>query len=60
LAYRDLSDGMGGPLHDKKSDTNPFLHEIEEVADGAPKGSTLIGIAGIMDIIRGKVPDAVD
>jgi Ca2+-transporting ATPase len=58
LAYRDLSDGMGGPLHDNKSEANPHLHEIEEVADGA-RGFTLIGIAGIMDIIRPAVPGAV-
>lgn len=58
LAYRDLSAGMGGELHNNKSESKPYLHEIEEVADGT-KGFTLIGIAGIMDIIRDTVPDAV-
>lgn len=58
LAYRDLKPGMGGEIHEAKSETKPYLHQIEEVADGE-KGFTLIGIAGIMDIIRTTVPDAV-
>ena len=59
LAYRDLKPMMGGEDHCEKSDSKPYLRKIEEVADGE-KGFTLIGIAGIMDIIRPAVPDAVE
>jgi magnesium-transporting ATPase (P-type) len=60
LAYRDLKEGMGGPLHDDKSEKKLYLHVIEEVdRDAGERGFTLIGIAGIMDIIRLTVPGAV-
>ena len=34
LVYRDISEGMGGPMNDEKSETNPHLFEIEEVKGG--------------------------
>lgn len=58
-AYRDLSAGMGGEMHDDKSEDHPHLYELEEVREGQ-KGFTLIAIAGIMDIIRDTVPSAVE
>lgn len=52
VAYRDISEGEHGAKHDEPAD--------EEVKDVEKSGLTLIGILGIMDVIRSEVPDAVD
>jgi hypothetical protein len=52
FAYKDLVEGEGGPEHDEKED-GAKLANIEL------SGLTLISIAGIKDIIREEVPDAV-
>jgi P-type Ca2+ transporter type 2B len=52
FAYKDLKEGEGGPLHEDK-EPNSKIYQIEE------GGLTLICIAGIKDIIREEVPDAV-
>lgn len=52
FAYKDLKRGEGGPTHEEM-DSDNILHAIEE------SGYTLICIAGIKDIIRKEVPDAI-
>lgn len=52
FAYKDLVEGEGGPEHDDKED-GAKLANIEL------SGLTLVSIAGIKDIIREEVPDAV-
>lgn len=52
FAYKDLKDGDGGPNHEEKTEGSK-IYKIEE------SGHTLICIAGIKDIIREEVPDAV-
>ena len=52
FAYKDLSEGLGGPTHeDMVSGTKIAVVEQSD--------NILIGIAGIMDIIRDEVPAAV-
>ena len=46
-------EGEGGPTHEEMSEENPKLAKIEE------SGNILIAIAGIKDIIREEVPEAV-
>lgn len=53
FAYKDLLAGEGGADHDRMCEDNPHLAEIEE------KNNVLIAIAGIKDIIREEVPEAV-
>lgn len=53
FAYKDLLAGEGGADHDRMGEDNPHLAEIEE------KNNVLIAIAGIKDIIREEVPEAV-
>jgi Ca2+ transporting ATPase len=52
FGYKDLGEGEGGPEHDEKEE-NSKLFNIEL------SGLTLVGIAGIKDIIREEVPGAV-
>lgn len=52
FAYKDLQENEGGPLHEEK-ELNSKIYKVEE------GGLTLICIAGIKDIIREEVPDAV-
>ena len=52
FAYKDLEDGMGGPNHE---DIIPG----SKIAVVEQTDNTLIAIAGIMDIIRDEVPQAV-
>lgn len=52
FAYKDLMENEGGPLHEEK-EAGSKIYKIEE------GGLTLIAIAGIKDIIRDEVPDAV-
>jgi Ca2+ transporting ATPase len=52
FAYKDLNQGEGGVNHDEIRDGSK-IYNIEE------GGYTLIGIAGIKDIIREEVPEAV-
>ena len=52
FAYKDLTEGEGGPEHDEKE-------EGSKLANIELEGLTLIAIAGIKDIIREEVPDAV-
>jgi len=52
FAYKDLMEDEGGPLHEEKEEGSK-IYKIEE------GGLTLIAIAGIKDIIRDEVPDAV-
>ena len=52
FAYKDLAEDEGGPDHIEKSEGSK-IYKIEE------SGLTLICIAGIKDIIREEVPDAV-
>lgn len=52
FAYKDLAEGEGGPEHDDKE-------EGSKLANIELEGLTLIAIAGIKDIIREEVPDAV-
>lgn len=52
FGYKDLKRNEGGPNHEKRQDGSK-IYEIEE------GGLTLICIAGIKDIIRKEVPDAV-
>ena len=53
FAYKDLLQGEGGPNHDQMSEDVCHLAAIEE------KNNVLIAIAGIKDIIREEVPEAV-
>lgn len=53
FAYKDLLQNEGGPNHDDMSEDLCHLAKIEE------KNNVLIAIAGIKDIIREEVPDAV-
>lgn len=53
FAYKDLQEGDGGPAHEDMSEENPKLAKIEE------SDNVLIAIAGIKDIIREEVPEAV-
>jgi len=52
FGYKDLKDKEGGPSHEEKTEGSK-IYKIEE------GGLTLICIAGIKDIIREEVPDAV-
>lgn len=52
FAYKDLKEGDGGPAHEEKTEGSK-IYKIEE------DGLTLICIAGIKDIIRAEVPEAV-
>lgn len=52
FAYKDLEPGMGGPDHDECLEGSK-IGVIEE------KDNILIALAGIMDIIRPEVPEAV-
>ena len=52
FAYKDLEENEGGPMHEDKKDGSK-IYKIEE------GGLTLIAIAGIKDIIREEVPEAV-
>lgn len=52
FAYKDLEAGLGGPNHEDKIDGSKIA--IAEETD-----NVLISIAGIMDIIRDEVPNAV-
>jgi len=52
FAYKDLAEGEGGPEHDDHE-------EGSKLANIELSGLTLISIAGIKDIIREEVPDAV-
>lgn len=52
FAYKDLKEGEGGPAHENRQE-NSKIYEIEE------GGMTIIALAGIKDIIREEVPDAV-
>ena len=52
FAYKDLKRGEGGPTHEDL-DSEGILNEIEK------SGYILIGIAGIKDIIRTEVHEAV-
>lgn len=52
FGYKDLADGEGGAEHDDKEEGTK-IYNIEA------EGLTLIGIAGIKDIIRDEVPGAV-
>lgn len=52
FAYKDLAEGEGGPEHDDKEDGS-------KLANIELSGLTLVAIAGIKDIIRKEVPDAV-
>lgn len=52
FAYKDLKEGDGGPAHEDKTEGSK-IYKIEE------DGLTLICIAGIKDIIRAEVPEAV-
>jgi magnesium-transporting ATPase (P-type) len=52
FAYKDLMEDEGGPLHEEKQEGSK-IYKIEE------GGLTLIAIAGIKDIIRDEVPNAV-
>lgn len=52
FAYKDLKRGEGGPTHEEL-DSEGVLQAVEKT------GFTLIAIAGIKDIIRKEVPDAV-
>lgn len=52
FAYKDLKSGEGGHTHEDK-DEDGVLHLVEKT------GFTLVAIAGIKDIIRPEVPDAV-
>jgi Ca2+ transporting ATPase len=52
FAYKDLEENEGGPAHEDKKEGSK-IYDIEE------GGLTLIGIAGIKDIIREEVPEAV-
>jgi Ca2+ transporting ATPase len=53
FGYKDLAEGEGGIEHDEKEDESDKIYLIEK------SGLTLIGIAGIKDIIRPEVPGAV-
>jgi magnesium-transporting ATPase (P-type) len=53
LAYRDLKENEGGPVHDEIEEGD-YLHKIER-----SKEFTLVAIIGIRDVIRSEVPDAV-
>lgn len=52
FCYKDLKEGEGGPSHENKEE-GKCIYEIEE------SGFTLICLAGIKDIIREEVPDAI-
>jgi len=52
FAYKDLNEGDGGPTHEDKEEGSKIF-KIEE------GGLCLICIAGIKDIIREEVPNAV-
>jgi P-type Ca2+ transporter type 2B len=52
FGYKDLKNQEGGPSHEDKTEGSK-IYKIEE------GGHTLICIAGIKDIIREEVPDAV-
>jgi len=52
FAYKDLAQDEGGPEHDDKEDGS-------KLANIELSGLTLVAIAGIKDIIREEVPDAV-
>lgn len=52
IAYRDLEQNEFGPKHDE-----PVM---EDIKDAEKSGLTLIGILGIMDVIRTEVPPAVE
>lgn len=52
FVYKDLREGDGGKNHDDKK-LNSKIYDIEE------DGFTLIAIAGIRDILRPEVPQAV-
>lgn len=52
FAYKDLEDGLGGPKHEDMV-PGTKIAVVEET------DNILIAIAGIMDIIREEVPDAV-
>lgn len=53
FGYKDIAEGEGGVEHDEKEDESDKIYKIEK------EGLTLIGIAGIKDIIRPEVPYAV-
>ena len=54
FAYKEIQDGFGGKDHDEViEDSKIKIGIIEE------KDNILIGLAGIMDIIREEVPGAV-
>jgi len=52
LAYRDLEEGEGGPMHEEVAEDG-FNKQVEM------NGLTCIAILGIRDVIRPEVPDAV-
>lgn len=53
FGFKDLSEGEGGVEHDEKDEDTDKIYQIEK------SGLTLISIAGIKDIIRPEVPEAV-
>lgn len=52
FAYKDITEGLGGPTHE---DMIPG----SKIAQVEANDNILIGIAGIMDIVRDEVPSAV-
>ena len=52
IAYKDLEPNQDGAKHDNPQD--------EDVKDVEKSGLTLVGILGIMDVIRQEVPKAVE
>jgi Ca2+ transporting ATPase len=53
FAYKDISKDQNGEEHDEKKDKKDKFFEVEK------EDATLYAIAGIKDIIRPEVPDAV-